>query len=124
MHEHTRPPVGKARSARLPPAVYVLAAGVFLMGTTEFVVAGLLADIAADMGVGLARAGLTITVFAIGMIVGALLMALATLRMPQRLTLTLALGVFALGHVAAVSGAPSPPRPPSCPEPPTDPVST
>jgi hypothetical protein len=49
--------------------VYVLAAGTFLMLTTEFVVAGLLPEIAGDLQVSVAQAGLLITVFAAGMIV-------------------------------------------------------
>lgn len=85
--------------ARLPLVTYVLAAGVFLMGTTEFIVAGILPEIAADLGISVARAGLMITVFAIGMIVGTPVMAILTLRMQRRATLTLALVVFALGHV-------------------------
>lgn len=88
-----------AGTARLPFVVYVLAAGVFLMGTTEFIVAGILPEIAADLGVGVADAGLMITVFAIGMIIGTPLMAIATLRLQRRLTLSLALVVFAIGHV-------------------------
>jgi predicted MFS family arabinose efflux permease len=44
-------------------------------------------------------AGLLITAFAIGMIVGSPTMALATLHLPRRASLSLALGVFALGHV-------------------------
>ncbi|MER6787042.1 MFS transporter [Streptomyces sp. NPDC000658] len=84
---------------RLPLVVYVLALGTFLMGTTEFVVAGLLPEISGDVQVSVARAGLLITVFAVGMIVGAPLMAMLTLRLPPRLTLVLALGVFAAGHV-------------------------
>jgi len=84
---------------RLPLVVYVLALGAFLMGTTEFVVAGLLPEISGDVHVTVARAGLLITVFAVGMIVGAPLMAMLTLRLPPRLTLILALGVFAAGHV-------------------------
>ncbi|WP_043650973.1 MFS transporter [Cellulosimicrobium cellulans] len=87
------------KAARLPFVVYVLAAGVFLMGTTEFIVAGILPEIAADIGVGVAEAGLMITVFAIGMIVGTPLMAIATLRLQRRLALSLALVVFAIGHV-------------------------
>ncbi|MEU1106014.1 MFS transporter [Streptomyces tibetensis] len=96
-HEH--PP------ARLPLVVYVLALGTFLMGTTEFVVAGLLPEIAGDVRISVARAGLLITVFAVGMIVGAPLMALLTLRLPRRLTLILALGVFAAGHVVVGLGS-------------------
>lgn len=90
---------------RLPLVVYVLALGTFLMGTTEFVVAGLLPEIAGDVGTGVARAGLLITVFAVGMIVGAPLMAMLTLRLPRRLTLILALGVFAAGHVVVALGS-------------------
>ncbi|MFE4684905.1 MFS transporter [Streptomyces sp. NPDC056721] len=91
--------------ARLPLVVYVLALGTFLMGTTEFVVAGLLPEIAGDVQVSVAQAGLLITVFAVGMIVGAPLMAMLTLRLPRRLTLILALGVFAAGHVIVAVGS-------------------
>jgi predicted MFS family arabinose efflux permease len=52
-----------------------------------------------------ARAGLLITVFAVGMIVGAPLVAMPTLRLPRRLTLILALGVFAAGHVVVALGS-------------------
>ncbi|MFB8267376.1 MFS transporter [Streptomyces sp. NPDC055955] len=91
--------------ARLPLVVYVLALGTFLMGTTEFVVAGLLPEIAGDVQVSVAQAGLLITVFAVGMIVGAPVMAMLTLRLPRRLTLMLALGVFAAGHVIVAVGS-------------------
>jgi DHA1 family inner membrane transport protein len=89
------------RAGKLPLVVWVLAAGTFLMGTTEFVIAGLLPEIAGDLGVSVSHAGLLITAFAIGMIVGGPAMALATLRLPRRLTLVTALAVFALGHVVA-----------------------
>ncbi|MEU6914291.1 MFS transporter [Streptomyces olindensis] len=98
-HDGERPPT------RLPLVVHVLALGTFLMGTTEFVVAGLLPEIARDVEVGVGRAGLLITVFAVGMIVGAPLMAMLTLRLPRRLTLVLALGVFAAGHVVVALGS-------------------
>ncbi|MFJ8948315.1 MFS transporter [Streptomyces sp. NPDC102395] len=89
---------------KLPFVVWVLAAGTFLMGTTEFVIAGLLPEIAADLNVSVSHAGLLITAFAVGMIVGGPTMAMATLRLPQRHTLIGALAVFALGHaVAALS---------------------
>lgn len=96
---HARPP------ARLPSVVYALALGTFLMGTAEFVVAGLLPEIAGDLRVGMGQAGLLITVFAAGMIVGAPLMAMLTLRLPRRLTLMLALGIFAAGHVVVGLGS-------------------
>ncbi|MER6980263.1 MFS transporter, partial [Streptomyces carpinensis] len=90
-----------SRTGTLPFVVWVLAAGTFLMGTTEFVVAGLLPEIADDFNVSVSHAGLLITAFAIGMIVGSPTMAMATLRLPQRQTLILALAVFSLGHVVA-----------------------
>jgi predicted MFS family arabinose efflux permease len=105
MHDEATLVSRKARSSRLPFAVYALALGTFLMLTTEFAVAGILPDIAADVQVSVAQAGMLITVFAVGMIVGAPLMAMLTLRMPQRVTLMLALGVFALGHVIVAAGS-------------------
>ncbi|WP_432168016.1 MFS transporter [Streptomyces sp. bgisy031] len=95
------PSAAGTASGRLPFVVWVLAAGTFLMGTTEFVVAGLLPEMAGDLHVSVSRAGLLITAFAIGMIVGGPGMALTTLRLPQRRTMVLALAVFALGHVVA-----------------------
>ncbi|MFF7565732.1 MFS transporter [Streptomyces pseudovenezuelae] len=95
------PSVSGTTPGKLPLVVWVLAAGTFLMGTTEFVVAGLLPELAGDLGVSVSHAGLLITAFAIGMIIGAPTMAMATLRLPQRRTLVLALSVFCLGHLAA-----------------------
>jgi predicted MFS family arabinose efflux permease len=95
-----------ARPARstLPPVVPLLALGTFLMCTTEFMIAGLLPQMAGDLGVRPSQVGLLITAFAIGMIVGAPVMAIVTLRLPKRATLVLALAIFAGGHaVAALS---------------------
>ncbi len=86
-------------ATRLPAVVHVLGAGIFLMGTTEFMIAGLLPEVAGDLGVDIGRAGLLVTAFAIGMIIGPPVMALATVRLPARATLIGALAVFALGHV-------------------------
>ncbi|WP_208720138.1 MFS transporter [Amycolatopsis circi] len=86
---------------RTPTLVYVIAAGIFLMGTTEFMIAGLLPEAAADLGVNVAQAGLLVSAFAAGMIIGPPVMALATLRLPQRATLVLSLVGFAVGHVVA-----------------------
>ncbi|MEU4466004.1 MFS transporter [Streptomyces sp. NPDC024017] len=100
------PSTTDGRRHKLPFVVLVLSAGTFLMGTTEFVIAGLLPEIADDLNVSVSHAGLLITAFAAGMIVGAPAMAIATLRLPRRSTLILALAVFALGHlVAALSSS-------------------
>lgn len=88
-----------SQKSRLPLVVYVLAIGTFLMLTTEFVVAGILPEVAAGLQISLDRAAGLITVFAAGMIIGAPVMALLTMRISKRLTLSLALLVFIGGHV-------------------------
>ena len=86
--------------ARMPLAVYILGLSVFALGTSEFMLSGLLPPIADDMGVSIPRAGLLISAFAIGMVVGAPLLAVATLRLPRRTTLVTLISVFGLGQVA------------------------
>ena len=85
---------------RMPLSVYVLALCVFALGTSEFMLSGLLPSIATDLGVTIPRAGLLISAFAIGMVVGAPLLAVATLRLPRRTTLVALIAVFGLGQVA------------------------
>lgn len=84
----------------MPLAVYVLGTSVFALGTSEFMLSGLLPPIADDMQVSIPQAGLLISAFAIGMVVGAPLLAVATLRLPRRATLLALLAVFGAGQVA------------------------
>lgn len=91
--------------APLPFAVYLLAAGTFLMGTSEYVIAGVLPEMATDFHVSVSRAGLAITVFAVGIIVGSPATALLTLRLPRRLALVIALVIFAIGHIVVALSA-------------------
>ncbi|MGC4949037.1 Cmx/CmrA family chloramphenicol efflux MFS transporter [Streptomyces sp. DT224] len=84
----------------MPLAVYILGLSVFALGTSEFMLSGLLPPIADDMDVSIPRAGLLISAFAIGMVVGAPLLAVATLRLPRRTTLIALISVFGLGQVA------------------------
>src|SRR5918911_5434452 len=100
LSEHSVP---TSTAIRLPFVIYVLATATFLMGTTEFIIAGLLPGIAQTLDVSVARVGLLITIFAVGMIVGTPAMAILTLRLPRRLTLALA--VFAVGHIVVAVGS-------------------
>ncbi|MFQ6853030.1 Cmx/CmrA family chloramphenicol efflux MFS transporter [Streptomyces sp. 35M1] len=84
----------------MPLAVYVLGLSVFALGTSEFMLSGLLPPIADDMNVSIPQAGLLISAFAIGMVVGAPLLAVATLRLPRRTTLVALISVFGLGQIA------------------------
>ncbi len=99
------PSAAEARSrarvrTRMPVAVYVLGLSVFALGTSEFMLSGLLPPIAEDMGVTIPQAGLLISAFAIGMVIGAPLLAVATLRLPRRTTLVSLISLFGLGQIA------------------------
>ncbi|MGK4591113.1 Cmx/CmrA family chloramphenicol efflux MFS transporter [Amycolatopsis sp. w19] len=89
----------------MPLAVCVLGLSVFALGTSEFMITGLLPGMAADLDVGIPKAGLLISAFAIGMVVGAPLLAIATLRVPRRATLMALLVVFGLSHVVGALGS-------------------
>lgn len=89
-------------STRPPLAVYILAAAIFAQGTSEFMIAGLLPDLTADLGISVPRAGMLITAFALGMMIGAPLMTLLTLRLPRKITLLVAAGGYVIMHVAGV----------------------
>lgn len=84
----------------MPATLYILALAVFVMGTSEFMLAGLLPAIAADFDVTVGTAGLLTSAFAVGMVLGAPLMAAFARRWPPRLTLLACLIVFSGCHVA------------------------
>ena len=71
----------------MPIALLALAAAAFAIGTSEFVVMGLLPDMALDLGVTLSQAGLLVTGYAMGVVVGAPVFAVATARLPRKATL-------------------------------------
>ncbi|AQZ60356.1 unnamed protein product [[Actinomadura] parvosata subsp. kistnae] len=84
----------------MPLAVYILGLSIFAQGTSELMLAGLLPEMARDLGVSVPDAGLLISAFAIGMLVGAPVLAVLTLRWPRRTVLLAFLALFALSHVA------------------------
>ncbi|WP_020673561.1 Cmx/CmrA family chloramphenicol efflux MFS transporter [Amycolatopsis nigrescens] len=84
----------------MPLAVYVLGLSIFALGTSEFMISGLLPSIATELAVSIPDAGLLISAFAIGMVIGAPLLAAATLRLPRKATLLALLTAFGLGQVA------------------------
>lgn len=85
----------------MPPVVHLLGTAVFAQGTSEFMVAGLVPDIASDMSVSIPTAGLLTSAFAAGMAVGAPFMALLAMRWPRRISLVAFLTAFVLAHVVA-----------------------
>lgn len=84
----------------MPIAVYALAAGAFGIGTTEFVIMGLLMQVSADLGVSVPAAGLLISGYALGVFVGAPLLTLATRSLPRKTVLIALLVIFTVGNIA------------------------
>lgn len=88
----------------MPLPLYLLAVAVFAMGTSEFMLAGLLPDIASDLDVTVATAGTLTSAFAIGMIVGAPVVAALSRNWPRRSGLLAFVLAFAAAHaVGAVT---------------------
>lgn len=85
----------------MPIAIYALTVGAFGIGVTEFVIMGLLLQVASDLGVSTPAAGLLMTGYALGVFVGAPILTLATRRLPQKTTLLVLMVVFTLGNLAS-----------------------
>jgi DHA1 family chloramphenicol resistance protein-like MFS transporter len=84
----------------MPFSLYLLAVAVFAMGTSEFMLAGLVPDIATGLHVPIGTAGLLTSAFAVGMAVGAPLTAALARRWPARAALLGFVLVFAAAHLA------------------------
>ncbi|MDQ8706874.1 MFS transporter [Streptomyces sp. LHD-70] len=80
----------------LPLAVYLLAFSLFAMGSAEFLLAGVLPDVADDLNISLSSAGALISAFAIGVVIGGPPLAVLTLRWPRRTTLVATQILFAV----------------------------
>ncbi len=84
----------------MPLALYALTAGAFGIGVTEFVIMGLLIQVGADLHVSISAAGLLISGYALGVVVGAPIMTIATARWPRKTVLLVLMGVFTIGNLA------------------------
>src|SRR5882757_4947002 len=88
------------RKIAMPLALYALTAGAFGIGVTEFVIMGLLLNISADLGVSTSAAGLLISGYAIGVVVGAPLLTVATASWPRKRVLLALMAIFVAGNAA------------------------
>ncbi|QLJ00722.1 MFS transporter [Streptomyces sp. NEAU-sy36] len=82
----------------MPLALLALAVGAFGIGTTEFVMMGLLPDVADDLHVSIPAAGHLVSAYALGVVVGAPLLAAATARMSRRTVLIALMALFVAGN--------------------------
>ncbi|MEB8339978.1 MFS transporter [Streptomyces endophyticus] len=83
----------------MPLALLALAIGAFGIGTTEFVIMGLLPEVAGDFGVSIPTAGYLVTGYALGVMFGAPLMTALGTRIPRKRMLMLLLGFFIVGNL-------------------------
>jgi DHA1 family inner membrane transport protein len=84
----------------MPLALYALTAGAFGIGVTEFVIMGLLMEVGADFGVSISMAGLLISGYALGVVVGAPILTAFTSRLSRKTTLLALMAVFTIGNAA------------------------
>ncbi len=83
----------------MPRALLALAIGAFGIGTTEFVVMGMLPEIAEGLGVSVPSVGLLISAYAVGVVVGAPTLTALGVRFPPRQTLVGLMVLFVVGNV-------------------------
>ncbi|EHB65933.1 MULTISPECIES: MFS transporter [Paenibacillus] len=85
-----------------PVSILSLTVGAFAIGMTEFVIMGILPNVAADLNVSIAMAGQLITMYALGVAVGAPILTILTHKIPQKKLLLLLMGLFIFGNGISV----------------------
>ena len=86
----------------MPVSLLALAAGAFGIGTTEFIIMGLLTQVSQDLHISIPTAGTLISGYAFGVAVGAPVLTLATRRWPRKQLLLALMLIFIAGNIAAV----------------------
>ncbi|MCE5715080.1 MFS transporter [Staphylococcus pseudintermedius] len=84
---------------KYPIAIWMLAIGAFAIGMTEFVIMGLLPNVANDLNVSVSQAGQLITGYALGVAIGGPIIVMLTFRLNRKALLMLLMGIFILGNI-------------------------
>ena len=85
----------------MPLALLALAISAFGIGTTEFVMMGLLPNVADDLGTSVPTAGYLVSAYALGVVLGAPLLTAIGSRVPRKRMLLLLMALFTLGNLAS-----------------------
>ncbi|WP_055550909.1 MFS transporter [Streptomyces sp. NBRC 110028] len=85
----------------MPLALLALAISAFGIGTTEFVMMGLLPNVADDLGTSVPTAGYLVSAYAIGVVIGAPLLTALGARIPRKRMLVLLMALFTIGNLAS-----------------------
>ncbi len=83
----------------MPLALWALTLSAFAIGTTEFVIVGLLPVIAADLAVSLPSAGLLVSLYALGVAIGAPVLTALSSKMPRKALLIALMALFTVGNL-------------------------
>ncbi|WP_422843998.1 MFS transporter [Acidovorax sp. M2(2025)] len=85
----------------MPIALFALTLSAFAIGTTEFVIVGLLPTVAADLAISLPSAGLLVSLYALGVAVGAPVLTALAGRVPRKTLLLALMALFTAGNLLA-----------------------
>ncbi|MEO6012021.1 MAG: MFS transporter, partial [Devosia sp.] len=83
----------------MPPAVFALSLAAFCIGTTEFLISGILLAVSRDLAVSIPIAGLLVTGYAAGVAIGGPVLALILSRFPVKPTILGVMAIFAIGQM-------------------------
>ncbi len=83
----------------MPLPLLALAVAAFGIGTTEFVIMGLLPDVARDLAVSIPAAGMLVSAYALGVTIGAPIVAIAIANVPRKAALLRLIGIFIVGNL-------------------------
>lgn len=89
---------GTVKSKGLPAALWALTISAFGIGTTEFVIVGLLPTVASDLGITIPSAGLLVSLYAIGVAIGAPILTALTGKLPRKTLLVSIMLLFVIGN--------------------------
>jgi DHA1 family inner membrane transport protein len=83
----------------MPASLLALFAAAFAIGTSEFVIAGILPAVSTDLAISIPTAGLLVSLYALGVAIGGPLLATFTGRYPKKRLLLIYVGIFTIGYV-------------------------
>ena len=83
----------------MPFAIFMLTFSAFGIGTSEYIIMGLLSEIAADLEITIPQAGSLVTMYAMGVVVGGPLLAIITMKLSRKITLLSLMCMFIIGNI-------------------------
>ncbi|HLS73530.1 MAG TPA: MFS transporter [Actinomycetaceae bacterium] len=101
MTSHPSSPTAPLSPGRLRLVILAMSMGAFAIGTTEFASMGLLPQIARDLEVSIPQAGMLITLYALGVVIGAPLVTIAAVRIPRARLLVLLIALIGVGNLVS-----------------------